>query len=320
MKVTIKDIAQAVGVSPSTVSRVIAKSSKISEETKKKVEKAIIAMDYKPNIMARGLVNKKTRILGVIMPKESLDSFSSPFFIEIMQGMSFKANDREYYLIYEFCKNEEEEFKSVEKLSSSGLIDGICLVRSRKNNKSRELLKEKKVPFVLIGEPDDQNNGLWVDNNNEEVSYKIVEKNRKNNEMVFIGAEEKLMVTINRKKGYIRACEKLGKPQEVYIGRKFSRAEGYKLAETAFKNGKRENFIVTDDKLLIGFLDFLEENKIDDVKIYSFNKIEIKDKWKNKVKFLDIKPKILGEEAIELLIEGIEKGIKNQKKVVSIRV
>ncbi|MGL5229522.1 MAG: LacI family DNA-binding transcriptional regulator, partial [Cetobacterium sp.] len=70
MKITIKEIAIDAGVSVSTVSRVISDSSKISESTKEKVRESIKRLNYKPNIMARGLVKKKTGVLGVIMPEE----------------------------------------------------------------------------------------------------------------------------------------------------------------------------------------------------------------------------------------------------------
>ena len=90
MKVTIKDVAKEANVAPSTVSRVIADSPKISEETKLKVNKAIKKLNYTPNAMARGLVSNKTRIIGVVLPNEAEDLFSNPFFVEAMRGMSRK--------------------------------------------------------------------------------------------------------------------------------------------------------------------------------------------------------------------------------------
>ncbi|MGL5856145.1 MAG: LacI family DNA-binding transcriptional regulator, partial [Cetobacterium sp.] len=68
MKITIKEIAEDAGVSVSTVSRVISNNPKISEATKLRVREAIERLNYKPNIMARGLVKRKTGILGIIMP------------------------------------------------------------------------------------------------------------------------------------------------------------------------------------------------------------------------------------------------------------
>ena len=69
MKVTIRDIAKAANVSPSTVSRVLSNSPKISEATKKKVYKAMKELNYEPNIIARSLANNSTKILGLIFSK-----------------------------------------------------------------------------------------------------------------------------------------------------------------------------------------------------------------------------------------------------------
>ena len=57
MKVTIKDVAKEANVATSTVSRVLSNSPRISEETKKKVNKAIKKLNYTPNVVARGLAN-----------------------------------------------------------------------------------------------------------------------------------------------------------------------------------------------------------------------------------------------------------------------
>ena len=73
VKVTIKDVAREANVAPSTVSRVLSDSPKISEETKIKVNKAIKKLNYKPNAIARSLVNNKTKILGVVLPNEADD-------------------------------------------------------------------------------------------------------------------------------------------------------------------------------------------------------------------------------------------------------
>ena len=67
MAVTIKDIAKKVGVNPSTVSRVINGNASISEETKRKILKAMEELDYHPNIMGRSLVNGSTFTIGLLL-------------------------------------------------------------------------------------------------------------------------------------------------------------------------------------------------------------------------------------------------------------
>ncbi len=80
MAVTIKDVAKRANVAPSTVSRVIANSPRISHKTKERVREAMKELGYHPNFNARNLVNQRTNMLGVILPSASNLSFQNPFF------------------------------------------------------------------------------------------------------------------------------------------------------------------------------------------------------------------------------------------------
>ncbi|XJS10039.1 LacI family DNA-binding transcriptional regulator [Aerococcaceae bacterium WGS1372] len=80
MAVTIKDVARVAGVSPSTVSRVISDSDSISDKTKKKVKKVMEELKYYPNINARSLVSKSSRIIGLVLPNNTDDFYQNPFF------------------------------------------------------------------------------------------------------------------------------------------------------------------------------------------------------------------------------------------------
>lgn len=327
MKITIKEIAIDAGVSASTVSRVISDSSKISESTKEKVRESIKRLNYKPNIMARGLVKKKTGVLGVIMPEEAMKLFSSPFFIEVMQGISLKAKERDYYIMYDFCKSEKEEYESTKKLVESGFVDGICLMSTRKKDKSIEFLKELSFPFVIIGEPEKKEHTLWVDNNNSKATYEAVKKiivakseYSENSKIVFIGGDKNLTVTSNRIEGFEKARKELGLDGEIYLGESFSREEGYRLAKKIFEKENPKNFIISEDNLLEGVLEYCEKNRVVDVNIASFNKTNLKEMWREKVLLIDIKPEKLGVEAVDILVQSIEAGLTATSRVVDIEV
>ncbi|MGL5351160.1 MAG: LacI family DNA-binding transcriptional regulator [Cetobacterium sp.] len=327
MKITIKEIAIDAGVSVSTVSRVISDSSKISESTKEKVRESIKRLNYKPNIMARGLVKKKTGVLGVIMPEEAIKLFSSPFFIEVMQGISLKAKERDYYIMYDFCKSEKEEYESTKKLVESGFVDGICLMSTRKKDKSIEFLKELSFPFVIIGEPEKKEHTLWVDNNNSKATYEAVKKiivakseYSENSKIVFIGGDKNLTVTSNRIEGFEKARKELGLDGEIYLGESFSREEGYRLAKKIFEKENLKNFIISEDNLLEGVLEYCEKNRVVDVNIASFNKTNLKEMWREKVLLIDIKPEKLGVEAVDILVQSIEAGLTATSRVVDIEV
>lgn len=68
MMPTINDVAREAGVSISTVSRVLNNNYPVKEETRKRIEEAIEKLNYKPNMLARSLITKKTSTIGVIVP------------------------------------------------------------------------------------------------------------------------------------------------------------------------------------------------------------------------------------------------------------
>jgi len=131
LAITIKDIAKLANVSPSTVSRVISNSPKISQETKEKVYKAMKELNYEPNVIARSLANNSTRILGLILPTSEDDLFENPFFMQAMKGISVYAQKKGYYTMYAFSDNEEKELEFIKHYVRSKLVDGIILFTSR---------------------------------------------------------------------------------------------------------------------------------------------------------------------------------------------
>ncbi len=191
MKVTIKDVAKEAKVSPSTVSRVLSDNPRISDETKEKVYKVIEKLKYKPNAIARGLVNNKTRILGVVLPEEAENSLSNPFFIQAMKGISSYAEKREYYITYAFSSNKESEKKHIKDLTTSGLIEGLLILRPKENDENIKYLKDINFPFVIMGRLKDTEDVLWVDNDNFQAMYNIVNKliDKGHTKIALIGAK-----------------------------------------------------------------------------------------------------------------------------------
>ena len=80
MAVTLRDVAQRAGVSAMTVSRVVNGNSGVDAETQRRVEEAILALDYIPNRLARSLVSQQTKTIGLIVP-----DVVNPFFAPVMR-------------------------------------------------------------------------------------------------------------------------------------------------------------------------------------------------------------------------------------------
>jgi LacI family transcriptional regulator len=144
--VTIYDIAKKANVSAMTVSRVINKSGKISEATRKKVESVIKELNYIPNNSARNLITKKTKILSLM-----ITDISNPFFTSVARGAEDKAMQMGYQLL--LCNSDEsfeKESKYMDMLISTG-TDGVLIAPANDSSKKniRKLTKHS-IPFVLL--------------------------------------------------------------------------------------------------------------------------------------------------------------------------
>ncbi|MPM53682.1 HTH-type transcriptional repressor PurR [bioreactor metagenome] len=164
MKVTIKDVAKEANVAVSTVSRVLSDSSKISEKTKTKVWDAVKKLNYVPNEMARGLANKRTKILAVIIPQWICDSFYHPFFLQVFRGISNCAKDRDYFIMYAF---KEDDDTWINRFIQSNFVEGILLFHEEEDKITTEFLKDMEFPFVSVSINQDLENALFFEDEDE---------------------------------------------------------------------------------------------------------------------------------------------------------
>ncbi|XZL30328.1 LacI family DNA-binding transcriptional regulator [Clostridium perfringens] len=318
MKVTIKDVAREANVAPSTVSRVLSDSPKISEETKIKVNKAIKKLNYKPNAIARSLINNKTKILGVVLPNEADDSFKNPFFVEAMRGMSMSAEENGYYIMYAFSKNDEDELKTIKEFSSNNLLEGLCLLSVREEDKTIKYLKDINFPFVVIGRPDEED-VLWVDNDNFQAMFKLVDKFIKDgqSDIAFIGGKKSWNVSKDRLSGFKDAFKEnnLNYDKTMVIeGIDFSEECGYLAMREIISKRTPKIVVTTDDLLALGANKFLNEEGIEGVKIVGFNNTPMTKYQNPPISSIDINARELGYEATKLLIDYLNGNLVCKKK------
>ncbi|HEX8996367.1 MAG TPA: LacI family DNA-binding transcriptional regulator [Ktedonobacterales bacterium] len=141
---TIKDVAQRVGVSVSTVSRVLNRSSYVSPETERLVLQAIDDLHFAPSQIARGFVNKKTSTIGLIIP-----DVANPFFADVARGVEDCAIEDGFATI--LCNSDwrsERESMYLDLLRGHW-VEGVVVVGSRS---SAEQLARAigKAPYVLV--------------------------------------------------------------------------------------------------------------------------------------------------------------------------
>jgi LacI family transcriptional regulator len=142
---TIFDVASKAGVSKSTVSNVVRGLPGVSEATRVRVQGAILALGYRPNVLARQLVQQRTSALGVVV-----GDIANPFFAEMAKSVEKHAAARGYTAM--FCNTEgdsESELAGIETLLEYRVAGIVFLRFSGRSNTMQQTL-EHHVPVVFV--------------------------------------------------------------------------------------------------------------------------------------------------------------------------
>jgi LacI family transcriptional regulator len=144
-RVTIEDVARAAGVSRQTVSRAVNNKGEISPATRERVLEAVLALDYQPSRVARGLATRRTRTIGLVVP-----DITNPFFPEIARGVQDVARGADYSVF--LCNTDESPDEELQVLRSLAAqpVDGILLFGSRINDDDAAAFADGYRPLVVL--------------------------------------------------------------------------------------------------------------------------------------------------------------------------
>lgn len=313
MKCTIKDIARKAGVSPSTVSRVISGNSRISADTQEKVRAIMEKMNYRPNLLARSLVNRTTNAVGVFSATSAEESMKHPFFAEALRGIGVKAAMHNLQLLLATSASQEEDGRAVREMMYSGMIEGLILLSTLRDDPVADLLHKHSFPFVVIGHPQNAKQYHCVDSDNIKAgrlvaNYMLQHGHRR---FCYLGADESLSVTYNRQKGFTSALQDAGiaVTGDMFLSSPF--LSGYtgqeELLLARFHAPEAPTAVVAqDDALAIWLMGALQKEGLHipgDVSIVSFNNAAVSAYTSPPLSSVEVHPFSLGEKAMTLLLD-----------------
>jgi LacI family transcriptional regulator len=144
---SIYDVARESNVSVFTVSAVVNKKAHVGKRLRERVDTAIRKLNYRPNLIARSLANRRTHTIGMIVP-----DIGNPFFPLVVRGAEDAAQKHGYNLL--LCNSDDildKEERAVELLLSKR-VDGILLTKASEDFRPpmQQMIKEANVPFVLV--------------------------------------------------------------------------------------------------------------------------------------------------------------------------
>jgi LacI family transcriptional regulator len=201
-RASIKDVAKLAGVSIATVSHVINDTRFVREETQQKVLDAIDALNYHPNAVARGMVTKSTRKIGLV-----ISDITNPFFTAVARGIEDEINRHRYNTI--FCNTDEnpERENDYLHLLTTQQIDGLIIAPTGIRSEPLIQMANSGIPVVLIDRKSPGLEAPLVDVQNEEGAYQatryLIELGHQ--QIAFLRIFESISTQQDRLRGFKRA-------------------------------------------------------------------------------------------------------------------
>lgn len=317
--ITIKDLAKILGVSVSTVSRALKDHPDISVKTKKAVQELARELHYRPNEIALSLKNRKSKIIGIIVPK-----LVHHFFSSVIAGVENIAHDNGYQvMIYNSGENFEREVQLSNSIHSFRL-DGLIISMSKETTDFSHFdkLDQYGIPVVFFDRvPDLPVNKVIFDDFQgayDAVNH-LIERGCK--KIVHLSASAHLDIGRLRIAGYKAALNKHGIPFDANLVVKCDTfEEAVPVTEKLIQRHEGlDGIFAVNDLTGIGATKAVHQSgrKVpEDIKVIGFTNEISSAVCAPSLSTVDQRGTEMGEEACKLLMESIDKDQPPQTKVV----
>jgi DNA-binding LacI/PurR family transcriptional regulator len=313
---TIDDVARRAGVSKSLVSLVVRGDRHVSPERRAAALRAVAELGYRPNAMAQGLVQKKTRIVGVLV-----SDLNNPFFADVVAGIQARARALGYRVLMNtgdrIQQHEDEAIETLLQLRVDGLILGSPMMESAQVvNASRE------VAVVVVGRPARAASVDSVADDDAAGALLAVEH------CVSLGHRRIAHIdggegagALERRRGYEAAMRKLKLGAEIAIGRgAYTEAGGHQGARELLSRRPRPTAIfAANDLAAIGALNALEESGLrvpGDISLVGYDNTSLAAMRHLSLTTVHQPRHDIGRMAMDLLVERIRDVRRRGRRVV----
>ncbi|MBP3039812.1 LacI family DNA-binding transcriptional regulator [Bacillaceae bacterium Marseille-Q3522] len=255
--INIREVAKKAGVSMATVSRVFNNSGPVKESTRKLVERVIEETNYRPNVLARELIDKKTAVIGLIVHDMTGEGIP-----RMINGVNELLEENGYHLLIASSKGKMELEKKHFELFHLKRVEGIIFATRRFTPEHAAYLKKLSVPVVVLLQDTGNKNISCVTFDNRGLAARsaevLLEKGHR--QFAFIGGPEDSVNAQERKNGFIGKLaeyhcsfdEELFRPTDFYI------RSGYLAAEEIITAKKPFTALVSiNDGLALGAMNCL---------------------------------------------------------------
>lgn len=314
MKITIKELARRAGVSITTVSRAFNGYRDISPETRRRILQLAEELNYRPSGVARSLVMKKSKTLGLIISGFTNSRKGHHFAFDVICGVSDQASHLGYDMILAATSPHQQEQVPYIELCQRRQLDGVIFLGARINDVYLKEVLDSSVPCVLIDVPllSDKCSHITVDNQKGArmaVNYLIEQGHEK---IGFINGHQAAFVSAERLIGYEKAMKRIGtfSPDLVYHGN-FDEESGMDGVRTLLqKHPDITAFFCASDWMAIGAIRQLKKmgkRVPEDVSVIGFDDIDMTQYTSPTISTVYQPRYEFGKQAVDLLVKLFEK-------------
>ena len=310
---TIRDIARELGISHSTVSRALSENPKesalVTEKTRKRVQQKAAEMNYRPNLMARGVSTGRTGTLGLVTYEISRETYGRQAY-EILRA----ADRQEYQVLMGTVTQRTGRLgglpRQIKQLLSRG-IDGLFIYAAGHTEESELILDtiRGQVPVVTLVYPASNLSGVVLDHITDfcEATEHLI---RLGHERIgFIGSDwNSTQVGSTKAKGYLLAMQKHGLTPKHILGRTFLAQPAYHLSK-GIATELFTAFVCRDDSIAIDVCRGLWELGLrvpEDVAVVGYDDRKEAKRIIPALTTLAIPYKAIAQAAMELMLKQLE--------------
>lgn len=208
----LKQLAQYLGLSQTTVSRALNGYPEVSEETRRRVTEAARLLNYSPNARAKGLATGRAMAIGHVIPISTQHEMVNPVFGDFVAGASEAYLEAGYDMTLSLT-GDEDEADNYRRLKAKGNVDGIIVHGPKMRDGRVPFLKGLNMPFVVHGRASELDEEYcWVDVNNARAFRRATEflVDLGHRRIALINGLETMDFAFRRRKGYEDALESRG--------------------------------------------------------------------------------------------------------------
>lgn len=321
--VTIREVARRAEVSIATVSRVLNHSKPVSEELKRRIEQAVREMGYLPNAVAQSMIQKRTGLIGVIVPE-----ISNPYFSGLVEGIESVAHQHQSHIMLAISQKDPRREMDLLRIFQARQMDGIILAAARIDGELRRAVASLTIPYVLIGQRPTGLRALCIQVDNRraagEVIEHLMEKGHRRIGMIS-GPMWDLASGRERYEGYRDALWKAGKtPRPEWIAEEasFRLKDGVKGMEKILRADEPPTAVFCAcDRMAVGAFQALESRGVrvpEQIAVAGFDDEEVATLIKPRLTTVRHSPFEMGRKATEGLMSILQEEESSPDEVIQI--